>query len=160
MQKRKIRNFLIDVHLQLKLPGVFVLFVMVMGVSSNFYVANRVESAISFLASSGELTPSGAEEADMLLGAVVKISVVFWTSTALAMIIVLIIVTHRIAGAQFALVKHIRENLINGADTKELRLRDGDFLTEIASAVNELAQSKLTADRTSKQPDPETQPSP
>lgn len=57
-----------------------------------------------------------------------------------ATLVLIIVETHKIVGAAYAINKFVKENLLNNVYDKKIHLRKGDHFQDLAENINELSE--------------------
>ncbi len=142
--KRRLRNYLIDPSLQFRFAGytllIFVVFAISVGAFSYVFLGHLTEHLATLSEASEAAQALFHQELEVFFGRLVVMLLLFLV-IAFAYII---LQTHRIAGAEYAIARHISTKLQQMDFEGELKLRKTDYLTTIAQELNLLAK-KLKA---------------
>lgn len=137
----KRRNVLTDPSFQLKLTSYAAMLLLGFAAVSLVYSWFMLQGLLTMIAGFGEVQESAKvvihDEVYSYLWGFLCILLLFLGLSCL----VLIVQTHRIAGARFAIARHIKKRLIDGEDyDTPIILRQGDYLQDVAQLLNELSQ--------------------
>lgn len=138
--RRKLRNYLIDPSLQFRFAGytllIFVVFALSVGVFSSVFLSYLTEHVAGLSEGSGSAATLLQSEIDVFFDRLVVMLILFLIIAGAY----IILQTHKIAGAEFAIVRHISTKLQQMDFEGRLTLRRADYLTGIARELNLLAE--------------------
>jgi hypothetical protein len=150
LPKRKVRNYLLDTGLQLKLASYLVAVATVLSVGlgwllwSAYRETSRVIALGDLEAGDSIATALAAEDRGRMVLVAIALAVVLVCLLAAA-----VVITHRIAGPAFVLRRTCRE-IADGSLARPRPLRDHDLLVDLADAVAamvEALRAREAADR-------------
>ena len=139
--KRYIRNYLINPFVQLRMSAIMI--VMILGFAG-VTVTYGYYSLSDIVASLFELTEMPEIVAQLMSKKVAEMMSWLFVITFIFLglsVGIIIFETHKILGAAYAIRRHILQNLMNGKFDQPLVLRKGDFLQDVAEAINDLTDT-------------------
>ena len=138
--RRKLRNLLIDPPIQGRFAAYTLLIVLAFALAVGLFA--RV-----FLDNLMRIVVVGSSDPEWIGSLVREQLKVFFVSLAVMFVLFLLVAlayiivhTHRIAGAKYAIVRYISTRLQEFDFSSELILRDDDYLTDVARELNVLAE--------------------
>jgi nitrogen fixation/metabolism regulation signal transduction histidine kinase len=136
-QQRKIINFLIRYHLQARITLKFAILAFIFALIGELLVY-LVELPMME-------TLSGGSNIHMPM-------FLFWYNIPLLLVVILagIVITHRIAGPVYKIERKL-EQVLQGDENTQIRLRQGDELQELADKINVLITRYQELRKTAKQ---------
>ena len=137
--RRSFRNFLIAPLIQLKMAGIVILMLFLQLLVVLAFYHFSMNELLNILA-----RVSGASDVAMELVHDELMTFVSWMVAGLVAItvvstVIVIIETHRVLGASYAIRRHIELNLLQFEFKKHLKLRPRDYLKDIQDVVNRLS---------------------
>lgn len=138
--ERRLKNFLIDPIAQVRV-GVTVLGMMAVLeafilIFSYYYLQDFTEMLIELSDIPEDIIPQAKREISRLF---MWLGVVSFGVFVLTFFLV-IIETHKIVGAGYAINRFINENLLQGHYGKKVILRHGDHMQKLADSINQLSE--------------------
>ena len=127
--RRKLKNYLLDMSLQLPI---------VLGLVGLLSVVTLLFAFVLSAMATPE-TYSGMTGEDIKT-LTMRLNAAYFAVSAAATIVFLTIVTHRIAGPAMVIREAIR-GMVEGDHSRRTSLRSGDFLTDVAEAATQLKSS-------------------
>jgi hypothetical protein len=140
-------KYVIDPVFQFNFAGVTVLLVLGFALLVGAFTFAKLGSFLDLVYDQPEATDAVRKLAKLQIN-----DFTFWLMTMIlgysfAALFVIVALTHRVAGAKFAIVRHVRSRLMAGEFDRPLKLRKHDYLKDVAEAINELsAQIQATID--------------
>jgi len=142
-KKRQLKNFLLDPSFQLRFCTIVIglTFLFTVFITTYFYFSMRDAVAIlleifeSFDVPSEQVTSFIIEKVSPIVKTMLGLLAGFFVIVSC----VIIVETHKVVGAEFAIKRYIREKLKNLYFSEKLHLRKKDYLTDISSELNNLA---------------------
>ena len=139
-QKRRIINFLIEPLYQFSFVGYSIISIILFTMAVGFYAYYVLGDFVNIMIMMSDIPQVTKEmlirEIQSFLLGLMIILFVF----SLVISIFLIIKTHKIAGAKYAIVNYFKQNLLQNKLDKPLKLRRNDYLQEIANVTNEFVE--------------------
>lgn len=137
---RSIKNFLIDPLLQFKFGIYMVLTIIAFMIVVGIFAYYSLSEFVSLLIVLSEVPDSVREYLDELtVGFIIGLVIILVIFSLVAMVFV-IVQTHRIVGASYAIKRHITKHLMNSDFDTKLVLRKKDYFKDIADALNKLSK--------------------
>jgi hypothetical protein len=137
MFKRRLVS-IINPSMQLPFVGVLLLFLALYTVGAAWVSYSLIKPLITTLThlagmESGAKTSIAETYRSLLIVLGLAFSVTFLVAGA-----AMIILSHRVAGAAYAINRHLENTFLKGIYDKPIALRESDYLTDIASSLNTL----------------------
>lgn len=136
--KRKIRNFVLQPLLQVRLGLQVILLSLLFGVAVTATVYYSVQDFYGLVLDltdlRDELTPELSRYAVLAVWRVALVAVVY----VLAVLVVSVVSTHRLVGPTYAFRRHI-QGLLEGRSGVRTTLREADAFQEVADDLNRLS---------------------
>lgn len=139
--KRYFRNFMIDPGFQLEFTALLVVIILSFSAVLGWFTHSHLEHIQDLLLETAEVSHTTAaiirENFNQFFFGMIALLAIL----SAAMTGVIFVVTHRIAGANYAIIKYVKESMMKGDFDKELVLRKKDYLKDLAYELNNLAKS-------------------
>lgn len=138
--ERKLKNYLIDPFAQVRI-GVIVVGMMAvleacLLVFSYYFLKDFTAMLIELTDIPEDIIPQAQRELEKLFMYLSGFSVLVFIITFM----LVVLETHKIVGAGYAINRFINDNLLKGIYGKKLILRHGDHLQNLADSVNTLSE--------------------
>jgi hypothetical protein len=139
-KNRHVRNYISDSSLQLRFAGLGIgLFLALSGgvIGYSYYYMEKIMGQIFQI----EDIPDGAESIffSMIGNYFAGLSMLLLSLGSL-LAAAIVVQTHKVAGAKFAILRHLREEMQNFRFDRSIKLRETDFLHDIALEINKLGE--------------------